>query len=123
MVYLKIHYHKKLRIARNLPIIDKKTGQKIISRQVRYPLIGSEVCPFLNYVDKFLVPNINLRYSILIIEKMYVLEFQQYKCDIHDVCVLYKYSNGIIKHLEECEFWYNDKYWETIYPHEYEKIT
>lgn len=112
---------KKLRVARNIPIIDKVTGKKIITRQVKYPMVASEVCPFVNYINKCKNFN-NLLYSILIIEKNTVLIFEQYKCNDHDSCVLYKYINGDIKHLNECEFWYIDNYWELIYPNEKELI-
>lgn len=113
---------KRVRLSRNLPGIDKNTGLKMITRQVRFPMIGSNICPFINYVNKCEISNKKIKYSILIIEKNLVLDYQQYKCEIHESCVLYKYLNNSIKHLEECEFWKDDKYWETKYPKEKELI-
>jgi hypothetical protein len=86
-------------------------------------MIGSEVCPFINYVNKTSIKNNILKYSILVSEKNIVLESEQYICDIHKSCILYKDLNGTIKHLEECEFWYNENYWEKIHPQEKEIIT
>lgn len=114
---------RKMRLVRNIPIIDKNTGIKMITRQVKYPMIGSEVCPFINYVNKFEIKNIKLKYSLLIIEKDIVLEYQQYKCNIHESCVLYKnLKNNKIEHLEDCNFWKDDNFWKNMYPEEKEII-
>lgn len=111
---------KRIRLIRNIPIINKKTGKKMITRQVRFPMIGSEACPFINHIKKCNMLDTKLKYSIIIIEKKIVLEINQYECDIHKSCVLYKNINGIIKHLYECNFWNDDKYWENKYPQEKE---
>ena len=42
---------------------------KLISLSLRYPLIGTEICPFLNYIKKVPKLNTQIKYSILIIEK------------------------------------------------------
>lgn len=116
---------KRMRLIRNIPIIDKNTGNKIITRQVKYPMIGSEVCPFINYVNKFKIENIKLKYSLLISEKNIVLEYKQYKCNFHESCILYKdleNNEQNIKHLEDCDFWNDDNYWKNKYPEEKEII-
>lgn len=113
---------KKMRLIRNLKIYDKNTKNIYITRQVRYPMVGSEVCPFINHIKKINKPDANLKYSILIFEKKYNLEMKQYLCNIHDSCILYKDKKGIIKHLEECEFWNDNDYWEKMYPLEKEII-
>lgn len=81
---------KRMRLIRN----------KMITRQVKYPMIGTEVCPFINYLNKFEIKNTKLKYSLLISEKNIVLEYQQYKCDFHESCILYR-------NLEN-----NDNYWK-----------
>ena len=43
-------------------------------------------------------------------------------CDRHESCILYKDMNNITKHLEEYDFWNDDKYWENKYPKEIEII-
>jgi len=111
---------RRMRFIRNIPVIDQKTGTKKRTRQVRSPLVGSEVCPFINYVNKYPQPKANLKYSIMIIEKEITLEFVQVACVKHETCILFKDIAGIIKHLEECEFWYDPLYWEKKYPQEIE---
>jgi hypothetical protein len=115
---------KRLRIVRNLKIFDKKNNKTIITRQVKYPMVGSEVCPFINYINIFPKTKINfhLNYSILIIKKDKLIKMEQYLCREHESCIVYKGKNNIIKHIEECKFWYNDKYWENKYPIEKEII-
>jgi len=111
---------RRLRIARNIPIKDKTTKQRKTSRQARYPLIGSEVCPFTNYVKAFddAKPKLKLNYSIMVIEKSCILDVEKYECDKHESCVLFKDLRGNIKHLDECEFWTDDQYWIKKYPTE-----
>lgn len=113
---------KKTRIVRNIPIIDKISGKKIITRQVDFPMVGSEVCPFINYVKKVNVKNNILKYSILLIEKDIVIESFQYKCEDHISCVLYKNKKGKIDHLEKYDFWIDNIYWKRLYPYEKEYI-
>jgi len=114
---------KRLRILRNIQIVDKKTKEKKMTRQVRYPLVASEVCPFTNYVKEFEVkPKLKFNYSIMVIEKPTIMVIEKYECDKHDSCVVYKDMDGIIKHLDECEFWTDDQYWIRKYPKETEVI-
>lgn len=113
---------KRIRLFRNIPIIDKKTGKKMITRQVKYPMVGSEVCPYINYINKSQINNITLHYSVIIIEKDIMLGLEQYSCKYHKTCVVYKNKKGVIKHLEQCEFWYNEQYWKEKYPKEKELI-
>jgi len=114
---------RRLRIGRNIPIVDKKTKEKKISRQVRYPLVGSEVCPFTNYVKVFEIkPKLKFNYSIIVIEKPLALEVKEYECEKHESCVMFKDMEGNIKHLDECEFWTDDQYWIRMYPHEVELV-
>lgn len=113
---------KRVRLVRNIPIIDRETGLKMLTRQVKFPMVGSEVCPFMSYVNKCNVFNTKLKYSIIIVEKKLLLEINQYRCDKHESCVLYKNKYDEINHLEECEFWKDDKYWERKYPNEREFV-
>lgn len=64
----------KMRLIRNLKIYDKNTKKIYITRQVRYPMVGSEVCPFINHIKKINKPDANLKYSILIFEKNIILK-------------------------------------------------
>ena len=111
---------KKMRFVRDIKIYDKKLKKNIITRQVRFPMTGSEVCPFINYVKKSHVSNNILNYSILIIEKNVLLEFKHFKCDKHTSCIYYQDKNGIIDHLENWDFWKYDDYWIKRYPIERE---
>lgn len=111
---------RKMRFFRDLQIYDRKLKTKMITRQVRFPMVGSEVCPFINYVKKSYVSNNILNYSILIIEKNIVFEFKQYTCNEHMSCVYYQDKNGVIDHLENWNFWKDDDYWLKTYPIEKE---
>lgn len=113
---------KKMRFFRNIQIYDRKLKIKMISRQVKFPMVGSEVCPFINYVKNCYISNNILKYSILIIEKNIVFEFKEYKCNEHISCIYYQDKNGIIDHLENWNFWKQDNYWLNIYPIEKEII-
>lgn len=113
---------KKMRFVRNIKIYDNKNKLKLISRQVRLPMVGSEVCPFIKYIKKCNVSKQIINYSILIIEGEIFFTFKQVKCDQHKSCVFYKYKNKVIKHLEDCDFWIINNYWEIKYPLEKEII-
>lgn len=111
---------RRMRFFRDIQIYDRKLKTKMITRQVRFPMVGSEVCPFINYVKKSCVSNNILNYSILIIEKNIVFEFKQYTCNEHISCIYYQDKNGIIDHLENWDFWKDDDYWLKTYPIEKE---
>lgn len=112
---------KRMRLIRNIPVTDEK-GNLMITRQARYPMVGSEVCPYLNYVKKCQFINVKLNYSILVIEKNIFHEFQEYLCNFHESCIVYKDKYGIINHLEKWDFWNIDGYWEIKYPNEKELL-
>jgi hypothetical protein len=111
---------KRMRLIRNIPIVDKKSGKKMITRQVRFPMIGSEVCPYINYVNKCEFINVELKYSILVVEDNVTHHFYEYNCEFHDACIVYRNKNYIEKHLEDFDFWKDDDYWKIIYPEEKE---
>lgn len=115
---------KKIRLFRNIPIFDKKSKNKMITRQVLYPMRGSEICPYMNYIKKSQIINVKLNYSVLIIKKNIMISLEQYSCkECNDKsCVVYKGKKGIIKHLKDCNFWKDDNYWKNKYPKEREII-
>lgn len=110
---------RRMRFGRNIIVKDINSGEIFITRQVRQPMIGSQTCPFIKYVKKTFI-NVKLNYSLLVIEKEHLLKVVDYKCNLHKRCIVYKDEKKIIKHLNECEFWYDDKYWERKYPKEKE---
>ena len=111
-----------MRFFRDLQIYDRKLKIKMITRQVKFPMIGSEICPFINYIKKSYISNNILNYSILIIEKDLVFEFKQYTCNRHVSCIYYQDKNGVIDHLENWNFWKDDDYWLKTYPIEKEVL-
>lgn len=113
---------KKVRLLRNIPMLDRQTGKVFITRQVRHPLVGAEVCPYINYVNKCQFINVEFKYSILVVEDKITHYAYEYKCDIHNSCVIYEDKNSIRKHLEEWDFWKEENYWKNKYPNEKEIV-
>jgi hypothetical protein len=111
---------KKMRLVRNIKIYDTKLKIRMISRQARSPMYGSEPCPFIKYVKKCKISKNIINYSILIIENNIFFTFSKIECKEHKSCIYYRDKNMITKHLDEWNFWKYDDYWINKYPHERE---
>eukprot|EP01061_Rhynchopus_euleeides_P045003 TRINITY_DN7951_c0_g1_i1.p1 TRINITY_DN7951_c0_g1~~TRINITY_DN7951_c0_g1_i1.p1 ORF type:complete len:621 (+),score=267.02 TRINITY_DN7951_c0_g1_i1:72-1934(+) len=103
---------KRMRFVRNIPIRADDPNVTIVSRQVREPFVGGEVCPFMKYVCDVQPHNVTLRFGLLVREKERLLEVVEREAGEP----LFEDMSGSVMPLVECPFWQDEDYWLQKYP-------